>query len=153
MALPVQRRDLKFARTRERDFHALGARRSPAFPSPGNERVSLYGDSFTFGLEVSDQEAWGNVLAQGLGCRVSNFGYGGYGTDQALLRCIGNTKDSASLAILGIYVDDPLRNVNQYRYFLTGSDPLGLKPRFNLRTGNSSSCQLRNFRSTNFSRH
>jgi len=112
-----------------------GARRSPAFPSPGNECVSLYGDSFTFGEEVSNQEAWGNLLAQGLGCRVSNFGYGGYGTDQALLRFIGNNNDSAPLTILGIYVDNLLRNVNQYRYFLTGTEPLGLKPRFILENG------------------
>ena len=57
-----------------------GARRSPAFPKPGHDCVSLYGDSFTFGAEVSDAEAWGNILAENLKCRVGNFGVNGYGT-------------------------------------------------------------------------
>ena len=35
--------------------------------------VSLYGESFTFGSEVSDEEAWGNRLAAKLDARVDNF--------------------------------------------------------------------------------
>ena len=34
------------------NLDSSGARVSPAFPVPGGECVSLYGDSFTFGSEV-----------------------------------------------------------------------------------------------------
>jgi hypothetical protein len=112
------------------DFDLSGARRSSVFPQPGHECVSLYGDSFTFGDEVDDNDAWGNILARLLGCRVGNFGVGGYGTDQALLRFIGNSKDSAPATVLGVFADNLLRNVNQNRYFLTGGEPLAMKPRY-----------------------
>jgi hypothetical protein len=115
------------------NLDATGARISPAFSAPGTECVSLYGDSFTFGSEVNNEQAWGNLLALELGCRVANFGVGGYGTDQSVLRFSENTKDNSSIVILGIFADNVLRNVNQYRYFLTGGEKLGLKPRFVLR--------------------
>lgn len=104
----------------------------PAFPTPGKECVSLYGDSFTYGSEVSDSEAWSNVLSTKLNCRVANFGVGGYGTDQAYLRFLRNSDDNSELAILGIFPGDIMRNVNQYLYFLDGdSDSVfSLKPRF-----------------------
>ena len=110
----------------------FGARRSPAFPKPGHDCVSLYGDLFTFGAEVSDAEAWGNILAESLKCRVGNFGVNGYGTDQALLRFMENTADSAPVIVVGIYGDDLRRNVNQYHYFLSAAEELrfALKPRF-----------------------
>ena len=112
------------------NLDSSGARVSPAFPAPGSECVSLYGDLFTFGSEVNDEQAWGNVLARELGCRVANFGVGGYGTDQAVMRFTANTKDSSSITVLGIFADNLLRNVNQYRYFLTGGEKFGLKPRY-----------------------
>lgn len=108
---------------------------SPAFPNADSWCVTLYGDSMTYGAEVSDDEAWGNVLAQRLRCPVGNFGAGGYGTDQALLRFIGNNEDHAAVTVVGIYADNPLRNVNQYRYFLSGGEGLGMKPRFVLEGG------------------
>jgi hypothetical protein len=113
----------------------LVPRPSPAFPEPGEWCVTLYGESFTYGDEVSDAEAWGNLLAQRLGCRVGNFSVGGYGTDQALLRFIDNPADRAPVTIVGVFADNLLRNVNQYRYFLTGGVTLALKPRFVLENG------------------
>lgn len=110
-------------------------RPSPAYPGTGEWCVTLYGDSFTFGDDVSDADAWGNVLAQRLGCRVGNFAVGGYGTDQALIRFIDNSADRAPVTIVGIFADNLLRNVNQYRYFLTGGETLALKPRFVLDNG------------------
>ena len=90
----------------------------------------MYGDSYTYGAEVSDEDAWGNVLARQAGCRVGNFGVGGYGTDQAVLRFETNRSDSAAVSILGLFPVDILRNVNQYRHLRTGESPLGFKPRF-----------------------
>ena len=111
-------------------YDSSGARPLPAFPRPGDECISLYGDSYTYGAEVSHAEAWGNVLAQRAGCRVGNFGVGGYGTDQAVLRFETNNGDSAAVSVLGLFPINMLRNVNQYRHLRTGESPLGLKPRF-----------------------
>ena len=79
---------------------STGARFSPAYPEPGNECVTLYGDSFTYGVGVREEYAWGNTLAERLRCRVGNFGVGGYGTDQALLRFMHNPNDPSSVAVL-----------------------------------------------------
>ena len=111
-------------------FDSSGARPSPAFPKPGSECIALYGNSFIYGEEVGDADAWGNVLSGMLGCRVANYGVGAYGTDQALLRFLSQPNDTSELVILGIFPFNIKRNVNQNRFFLTGSSPLLLKPRF-----------------------
>lgn len=114
---------------------AAGARLSPAFPVPGGECVTAYGDSFTYGAEVGPEEAWANQLARLLGCRVGNFGGNGHGTDQALLRFQHNPDDPSGAVLLGIHADNLLRNLNQNRGYLTGASLLGMKPRFILRDG------------------
>lgn len=111
-------------------YDATGARPSPAFPLPGRACLSLYGDSFTYDEHVDNAHAWSNLLAGGLGCRVANYGVSGYDTGQALLRFRQNERDEATFTILGIYHENFLRIVNQYRYLLTGEGPLQFKPRF-----------------------
>ncbi len=119
------------------EFTATGAR-----PSPANERyseapicLSLYGDSYTFSSEVGADDAWGNLLAERLKCRVENYGVPGYGTDQAVLRFI-NSGDVAPVAILGIYPIDLVRNLNQWHLLTSGPHaPLGFKPVFTERDG------------------
>lgn len=111
------------------------SRPTPSFPVAGNEKISLYGDSFVFGLEVGDAEAWGNILSDKLKFRIANFGVSGYGTDQAYLRFKLNKGDSAETTILGILPQNVLRNVNQYRFCLTGEELYGFKPRFILEDG------------------
>ena len=100
------------------DYDRSGSRPVPAFPSPGSECVTLYGDSYTYGSDVTDDEAWGNILSQQLGCRVGNFGVGGFGADRA------------PVSVLGLFPANMMRNVNQYRDLRTGDSPLGFKPRF-----------------------
>lgn len=111
-------------------YDVSGARPLPAFPDPGHECVSLYGDSFTYSPEVTNADAWGNVLARELGCRVANFGVEAYGTDQALLRFERNQDDHAPVTILGFFVRDVLRNVTQYLQFDFTTMPTAFKPRF-----------------------
>ncbi|MCH7644948.1 MAG: hypothetical protein IH974_08930 [Myxococcales bacterium] len=111
-------------------YDASGSRPIPAFANPGKECMTLYGDSFTYASEVAHEAAWGNLLAESLGCRVGNFGVGGYGTDQALLRFESNESDVARVSILGIIPHNVLRNINQYRYLLDMRSVLGFKPRF-----------------------
>lgn len=111
-----------------------GARLSPANAALGDTRpcISVYGDSFAFSDEVDAKDAWANVLADDLGCRVDNYGVGGFGTDQALLRFEGHLdqgRDPGDTVILTILPDNLNRNVNQWRYLL-GSHPLSFKPAF-----------------------
>ena len=90
-----------------------------------------------YGSKASDAEAWGNLLSQCVGCREGNFGVGVYGTDQAYMRFRRNARDPASVSILGIYTDNALRNVNQYRFLLAGvrEQVYGFKPRLVLEDG------------------
>ena len=112
-------------------YDTSGSRVIPAFPTPGTACVSLYGDSFTFSTEVDDEYAWSNQLAKRLGCRVANYGVGSYGTDQALLYFQHNLDDEAPVVVLGIWAENMVRILNQYRVLLGDSlSQLGLKPRF-----------------------
>lgn len=113
-------------------FDAAFSRITPAFPDPATKScVALFGDSFTFGDEVAAEHAYGNVLSQLLGCRVSNYGIGGYGTDQAFLRYRDRIGDDAPIVVLGIFSENIVRNVNQLRGLYTGrGNDLGFKPRF-----------------------
>ena len=116
------------------EIDASGSRLVPAFPDPATRNcVAIFGDSYTWGLEVSPEEAYGNVLARSLDCRVANFGVGGYGTDQALLR-YEQLQPQARVIVLGFFSDDIVRDVNQDRAFLDNT-PLGLKPRFLVKNG------------------
>ena len=112
------------------DHDPSGSRHNPTYPTPGGECLTLYGDSYTYGSEVSDRETWSHVLSRRFRCRVGNFGVGGYGTDQSLLRFTANDADEAPVSILGLFPANMMRNVNQYRHLRTGDSPLGFKPRF-----------------------
>jgi hypothetical protein len=116
-------------------YDISGSRHIPAFPDPGGECVTLYGDSFTYSADVGHVDAWSNALSRILGCRVANFGVAGYGTDQAYLRFEMNGADVAPVSIMGFYPYDAARNLNQYRHLITGTAPLGFKPRFVLDNG------------------
>lgn len=111
-------------------FDASGSRVVPRFPDSATPNCGVaYGDSFTWGGDVESEHAYGNVLSGLLGCRVGNFGVEGYGTDQAYLRYQNSRPDGSRFAILGHYVDDVVRNINQERGYLT-NQLFGLKPRF-----------------------
>lgn len=116
-------------------FDASGARRLPGLPEAQVECVSMYGDSFTFGDEVDDAQAWGNLLACKLGCRVANYGVGGYGTDQAFLRYRRNAQDAAQVVILGHLSENVERNLSRDRDLLNFTRFHALKPRFVLADG------------------
>jgi hypothetical protein len=113
------------------DYDSSGSRMIPSFPDPNEKAcVSLYGDSFTWGTEVSSEFAWSNVLSKILNCRVSNFGVRGYGTDQSYLRFKHNDRDKAKIVILGHLSENIVRNVNQFINLLYPRRGYGLKPRF-----------------------
>ena len=65
-----------------------------AAPPAGTLRVAAFGDSFVYGNEVTDDDAWTAVLEGGSGgIEVLNYGVGGYGLDQAFLRFQAETRD------------------------------------------------------------
>jgi hypothetical protein len=94
----------------------VGARPSPGFPDraatpPG---IAFYGDSFTYSDEVDDEHAWPETIARRIGRRVDNFGVGGYGAGQSLLRFLHNGDvDTAPVVVLCHSTVDVLRQLTQ----------------------------------------
>ena len=108
-----------------------GAKLNPDFLEPGHACASAYGDSFVWGDDVGLNDGWIEQLSRLVGCRVANYGVSGYGTDQALVRFRRLTSDEAPVAMLGIFPENIIRNVNQYRpFFGFAIDPHWLKGRF-----------------------
>ncbi len=100
-------------------------------------RVSTYGDSFTHGDLVAPDETWSQRLAVHLRTNVQNFGVGGYGTDQALLRLEQNCRAGlrADVVVLGIFSENVNRVLGNLRAFYTNAMCLpcatnGPKPMF-----------------------
>ncbi len=125
-----------------RDFDGVLYRHGPAgerltctsFPTTA---IATYGDSFTYCSQVRDDQTWQTFLAEKLGTNVLNFGVGGYGTDQALLKYQLHARTSAKIVMLCILPENINRIVNIYRPFYQYNDPLALtKPLF-VRDGRS----------------
>lgn len=118
-----------------------GARgeREYAVPKPaGVARVACYGDSFTFGAEVEDGEAWpARLEALEPGWEVVNLGVTGWGTDQALLRFRDTAPElGPDVALMGLMLENIGRNVNRYRaLWSVRGDEIACKPRFRLAGG------------------
>ncbi|MBC8182529.1 SGNH/GDSL hydrolase family protein [candidate division KSB1 bacterium] len=122
-------------------YNSLGIRSAPTeysiSPSKDVLRICIFGDSFTHGDEVVFEKTWGNYLERNLkkidfNSEVINFGFGGYGIDQAFLRWreIG-ARFSPDLVILGFQGENVKRNVNIFRaiYMKHTASPFS-KPRF-----------------------
>lgn len=98
-------------------------------------RISTYGDSFTEGEEVNDDQTFQYYLSQLTGTNVKNFGVGAYGTDQALLRLEHNLHsgiDQPEVVILSVYTENSKRILGNYRPFLYRQkiSQLTFKPRY-----------------------
>ncbi len=108
----------------------LRGRREFAVPKPaGVYRIALFGDSFTFGEDVSDEETFGEQMGKLLaGVEILNFGVHGYGHDQMLLYLREALPIyQPDVVLVGHVTDDSLRNLTRFRDFA--------KPRFRLRDG------------------
>jgi hypothetical protein len=96
-----------------------GAREVALEKSPGRLRIAVFGDSFTFGEEVSDDETFAHQLELLLtDVEVLNFGVHGYGHDQELLYL----REALPLyrpdvVLIGHVADDALRNMLAFRSF------------------------------------
>lgn len=131
-----------------RDFHghegrvtidAEGRRTKRAYAeplAPGVRRWVAVGESFTFGEEVADEEAWtARLEALEPDLEVWNYGCGGYGTDQALLRLARDVRGPVDGVLVGLMSENIGRNVNRYRpLWYPGAQPAA-KPRYVLAPG------------------
>jgi hypothetical protein len=104
---------------------------------PGDVRVAVFGDSFTWGDGVDYADTWGAVLERtlrerGVPAFVRNFGVGGYGMDQAWLRF---EKEGPAWrpqhVVFGLQPENARRNLNMIRplYQRNTGSPFS-KPRF-----------------------
>lgn len=104
-------------------------------PPDGVLRVAAFGDSFVWGVGSPLSETWPYFLEQSNSAvEVLNYGVGGYGTDQALLRYRREgTRLSPDVVLIGFAPVNLGRNVNRYRRFLSTREWIWVKPRFLLR--------------------
>jgi lysophospholipase L1-like esterase len=73
----------------------------------GTNTILAVGDSYTYGEEVSDEEAWPAQLQTLTGRPVSNGGVSGYGLDQIVLRAeLLAPPRKPSVVIVGFIADD-----------------------------------------------
>lgn len=102
-------------------------------PAPDTLRVSTFGDSFTHGDGVANADTWQATLERALpASEVLNFGVGGFGLDQALLRYREEgAAYRADIVLVGYLTENINRHVNVYRPFYSPRtfQPL-TKPRF-----------------------
>ena len=96
--------------------------------------IATYGDSFTEGDEVNNDETWQSHLEGLIGFEVKNFGVSGYGIGQSFLKLRNHFDEGrvAPITMLVIYVDDLNRVVNNFRWFLNRSTKgkLAFKPSY-----------------------
>ena len=109
-------------------------------PPPDTVRIALFGDSFTAGEEVSDDETWGHQLEMklnqaGIRAEALNFGVAAYGMDQAFLRWQKAGRGYApDIVIFGFHQENLNRNVNIFSILYFRRIPFS-KPRFVLTAG------------------
>ena len=103
------------------------SRRADPPPQPGY-KIKAFGDSFTFGSDVGDQETWPAVIEREAGWICLNYGVPGHGPDQALIK-YRRTSVPTEFTILGLGQENIGRVVNIYRAFYM-EDWGPPKPRF-----------------------
>ena len=119
-----------------------GYRANPKHESLSN-KISCYGDSFTFARQVNDNETWEYYLSKLTNTNVKNFGVGNYGLDQSLLRLKREfLKNKTELVILGVVPDTISRIVSVWKHYYEYGNTFGFKPRFYVK--NNELCLLEN---------
>jgi len=106
--------------------------------SAGKKRILTFGDSYTHGDEVNNNETWQAYMEKiDPALEVINFGVPGYGLDQAYLRYeeVGNMFE-VDIVLIGLFSENIFRHVNTFRPFYTPMSNIPLtKPRLLLFEG------------------
>lgn len=95
-------------------------------------RVALFGDSYTFSMEVPFEESWAHYLTGMLPAdtQVLDFGVDGYGVDQTYLRFTREApKWRPAIAVFTLIEDDLYRVVSLYPFLRGWVYPFS-RPRF-----------------------
>jgi len=106
----------------------LGARRNKDYPMKEVYKLKAFGDSFTYGAEVENNDTWESVVEIKTGWDCLNYGVGAFGTDQAFLKYkMNNIK--TEYTVLGILCENIGRVASIYPalYMREWTPP---KPRF-----------------------
>lgn len=101
-------------------------------PTPGS--ILAVGDSFTYGDEVDDGQAWPAQLQRLTGRRVLNAGVSGYGFDQIVLRAERLAAKYKPSVIVASFIADDIRRTEMRRlwsadkpYFVVEDGKLALR--------------------------
>ena len=108
--------------------NAGAARHHGDYPPDAHFKLKAFGDSFTFGSDVGDEQTWTAILEADTGWYCPNYGVPGYGPDQAFLK-YRRTAVRSEWTILAIQQENIARLVNIYRAFYM-EDWGPPKPRF-----------------------
>lgn len=110
--------------------NAAGERLSTG-ASSGDAWATAFGDSFTHGDDVGDEETWVSQLAAH-GLPTINAAVPGYGVDQAWLRYRRlKGRVLTHIILIGVMADNIGRHLNRYRPFITPAERIYfVKPRF-----------------------
>ena len=118
------------------NINERGSRKN-SFDKLNNIKISCYGDSFTFGRQVNDDETWVHNLAKLSKTNVLNFGVGNYGIDQALLRLKREfTKNPTEFVIIGVVPDTISRILSVWKHYYEYGNTFGFKPRYKISKNN-----------------
>jgi uncharacterized protein YutD len=93
--------------------------------------IATFGDSFTFGRQVNDNETFQWHLSEKLQSNVLNYGVGNYGLDQALLRAKREVPTQpCQIVILGAVPSTIVRILSVWKHYNEYGNTLAFKPRF-----------------------
>ena len=113
---------------------ADGSRANSRYSPNQPIQIATYGDSFTFGDEVDDDQTWQYYLSNAFSLNIANFGVDGYGPDQMLLKYQRETWSGTppDIVILAIYEGDLNRALTRFYplYAPNSQQFLGFKPRY-----------------------
>ena len=108
--------------------NSLGARGPREYPEKERYKIKIFGDSFSYGAEVTSEQTFEAVIERERGWECLNFGVGAYGTDQAVLK-YELTDVPTQYTVLGVLSENIGRVVSFYPawYMRHWAPP---KPRF-----------------------
>lgn len=101
-------------------------------------RISTFGDSFTHGDDVKNDDTYQEIMmSTHANLEVLNFGVGGFGLDQGFLRYQEEgLAYNARIVLIGFMSENIYRNVSVFRPFYTPGTGLPLaKPRYVIENG------------------
>lgn len=102
-------------------------------PPKASLRIGTFGDSFTHGIDVKNEDTWQEIMMTSHpNLEVLNFGVGGYGLDQAFLRYQQEgVAYRTHVVLIGYMSENIYRHVNVYRpFYHPGTGAALTKPRY-----------------------